>query len=189
MRVMLPLLICSISHFALAQPETSDAPKKVEAFSEKLNYQAHWLLELDKPADSSYQMLLITRQPLEQLANLKFTQRPNSTSLEGIIPHAFDQPAFTFRTYGKDSLWSDPFTCVKEFGEFSKQEQTLIVEGLKFKVAPCSLKEVIGLLENPLGVKKGIHRLAHPLQHAELTNRAFILLLKEQLVESKRISR
>lgn len=186
MRVFVMLLFLSISRFTLAQPETPVAPKKDDAVSDKLTYEAHWLLKVDEPTESSYQMLLVTKQPLEQLANLDFSQRPHSTGFESAAPLPFDHPAFTFRTYGKDSLWSDPYRCVKKLGPYHREEQTLELNGAKFKVAPCSLKELIGILENPLGMKKGVHRLAHPLHQAELTNRAFIMLLKEQLVEPEK---
>lgn len=181
--VLLFLFAMPFESFALGQ---SDAPPvKEEALSAKPHYTAYWLLELKPGERANYQRLLIVQQPLERLAKLELPPRALSANREGFDPLPFDHAAITFETYGKDSLWSDPFACVKKFGEYDQEAKTLVVDGLKSRVEACSLDEVIKLLENPLG-KGMVHRRAHPLSGAELTAKAFVMLLKEQMAAGEK---
>lgn len=176
--ILILLLLCSLT--ALAQTKAPEAHSVA-----KPHYTAYWLLELKKGDAANYQRLLIVQQPLEKLANQKLPPRGLSSRREGSTPLPFDHVAITFATYGKDSLWSDPFACVKEFGEYGQEAQTLVVDGVKSRVETCPLGDVVRLLENPLG-KQPIHRMSHPLSGAELTAKAFVMLLKEQMANGEK---
>lgn len=185
MRILLLLLVLAAPQGIFAQAPAAAPAKKEEEPPPKLRYKAYWLLELKPGERANYQRLLIVQHPLERLANLDFPPRGHSATRESSTALPFDHWAITFDTYGKDSLWSDPFACVKKFGEYDQTEKTLVVDGLKSRVEDCSLEEVVRLLENPLG-KQMVHRMAHPLSGAERTAKAFVMLLKEQMAEGEK---
>ena len=129
-------------------------------------YHAYWLaLKGDK---TEYQRLLVTRWPIGYLTDYK--------SLS-VLP--FDNVAMTFQTINQDSLWGEPFRCVKKFGMVDTTSKTVIVDETTYLYEACPLKDLINLFENPLGTLR-VHRKEHPLAGAEQTARAFLVLLREQ---------
>jgi hypothetical protein len=137
-------------------------------------YRAYWLTgPVVRGESREYLWLLVTRGPIEDLAGAK--KRPALL---------FDDLAFTFRTYQKDSLWSDPFRPVQQFGPVSREANTAVLDGVTYKYESCPLKDVVRLLEKPLGTIP-VHRGPHPLAGAEQTAKAFRLLLVEQMKAEK----
>jgi hypothetical protein len=179
MRPLLAAVLMILPGVAIAKAPAEN-PSSKEATSPKVAYKAYWLLELKPGERANYQRLLIVSQPLERLATLELPPRVHSATREGKTALPFDHWAFTFDTYGKDSLWSDPFSCVKKIGEYDQEAKTLVVDGIKSRVEECPLADVVELLENPLG-KQPLHRMHHPLTGAEVTAKAFVMLLKEQI--------
>ncbi len=163
----------SLAFFQAGSPGTN--PSEKENIPAVL-YQAYWLTYFDKGADNGYQKLLLTRGSLEEVAGPKWRVgmlgRPE--------PLPFDSTAMVFSTCGRDSLWEDPFKVVKKIGELDPKVKIVIVDEIKYRYEPTSVKELIRLLENPLGTNRGIHRRTYPLSGAEITTRAFLLLLKDQ---------
>lgn len=163
----------SLAFFQAGSPRTN--PSEKENIPAVL-YQAYWLTYFDKGADNGYQKLLLTRGSLEEVAGPKWRVgmlgRPE--------PLPFDSTAMVFSTCGRDSLWEDPFKVVKKIGELDPKVKIVIVDEIKYRYEPTSVKELIRLLENPLGTNRGIHRRTYPLSGAEITTRAFLLLLKDQ---------
>jgi hypothetical protein len=92
--------------------------------------------------------------------------------------------AMTFRTYQRDSLYGDPFRCVREFGAVDAAAKTAVVDGTTYQYEPSPLGDVVRLLERPLGTIP-IHRREDPLAGAAQTAKAFRLLLREQLQPGK----
>src|SRR5690349_1815820 len=125
MRAFFLLLLMTLPLGSLAQTSADESRAKEEVLSPKPHYTAYWLLEIKPGERNNYQRLLIVQQPLERLANLDFPPRGHSATRESSTALPFDHWAFTFDTYGKDSLWSDPFACVKKFGEYDKDAKTL----------------------------------------------------------------
>jgi hypothetical protein len=137
-------------------------------------YRAYWLTRpLARGEAQGYRWLLVTRGAIHDLAGQKkWSDLP------------FDNVAISFRTYEKDSLWSHPFSLVQQFGPVSADEKTGIVDGVTYNYEPCPLKDVVRLLENPLGTI-AVHRGPHRLAGVERTARAFRLLLLEQMKNEK----
>lgn len=130
-------------------------------------YHAYWLVEVE-PAPSEYQYLLVTLGPLEDL-----------TRMDEAATHPLDAEAMTFRTYGRDSLWRDPFHPVS-VRRVDGSSKAVTVEGIGYRFETCSITDLISLLERPLGTIP-ISRRMHPLTGMEQTAKAFRLLLLEQL--------
>jgi hypothetical protein len=133
-------------------------------------YHGYWLAPKDEKTE--YLRLLVTRWPIENLAGYK-----------AVSTLPFDNVAMTFKTYKRDSLWGEPFRCVKQFGEVDKDAKTVVVDGT-YHYEACPLKDLINLFEKPEGTLK-IHRREHPLAGAEQTAKAFLVLLREQLKTEK----
>lgn len=128
-------------------------------------YHAYWLTT---KGEGEYLKLLVTRWPIENLHGYKALS---------VLP--FDNVAMTFQTYKRDSLWGNPFVCVKRFGTVDTTAKSVVVDGTTYTYDLCPVKDVINLFEKPEGTLK-IHRREHPLAGAEQTAKAFLALLKEQ---------
>jgi hypothetical protein len=171
--------------FAKGQP---DEPAKAKGpFAEKPDtaYRAYWLKYQEQGKFPGYGLLLLTRGPIEKLSGFK---RQPAVDDKGPVGHflIFDEAAFTVMHHGQDSLWSDPFHVIKEFGMVEAKSVT--VDGTAYDFAPCALADVLRLLDKPLG-KARLHRLSHPLTGAEQTAKAFRLLLLDQIKNEKKESR
>ena len=136
-------------------------------------FRAYWLMAPDDGKRTEHQHLLVTHGVIEDLAE----HRAWST-------FPFDNMAMTFRTYKRDSLWNEPFFCVKVFGAIDATSKTAVVDGATRQYEPCPLTEVVRLLEKPTG-SLSVSRISDPLQGANQTAKAFRLLLEEQLKAEK----
>lgn len=136
-------------------------------------FHAYWATAKDQEK-SQYQFLLITHGPLEDLAGHTAWSK-----------HPLDNMAFTFKTYGRDSFWSAPFTCVQEFGAIDAKAKSAEIDGATYAFEECPLEKVTAMLNNPDGTKP-IARIENQLHGAEQTAKAFRLLLMEQLASEKR---
>ncbi|VTR97279.1 unnamed protein product [Gemmata massiliana] len=138
-------------------------------------YHAYWLDEVTKEQTNGYQKLLVTTGPLVGLSERKLPP----------AKLALDHPALLFSTYGRDSLWADPFQCVSAVGKVDANGKTVVIGDKTYTFEEINISEVVRLLENPLGTKRGIHRRAHPLTGAEQTAKAFTRILKDQIEAKK----
>jgi hypothetical protein len=161
-----PVLMVLLAAFAQGdRPSRSVEP--VGQDRADLPYRGYWLtIAGDR---NEYRTLLVTRGSIETLAG---------HSSWSALP--FDNSAMTFRTYGTDSMWNKPFACVQKFGDVDAKTRTANVDGVAYVYEPCSVQDVIRLLENPDGTIP-IHRMERPLGGARQTAKAFCLLLREQM--------
>ena len=164
------LLTTIAAAIALTAP-TADPRPVPNAVSHEAPYQAYWLVGADGQA---YPTLLITHEPLENLAGHK-----KSSDL------ALDNMAMTFRTYKKDSLWDEPFRLVQEVGAVDAKAKTVVLDGANYVYEPGSLEDVVRLMEKPDGTIP-ISRRVDPLGGAKRTAQAFRLLLQEQMKSEKK---
>jgi hypothetical protein len=137
------------------------------AFGPSTLYRAYWLVGPDKRRD--YLTLMVSPWPVEELAG--HTRRSQ---------WLFDNTVMTFQTYERDSLWDVPFKPVGQVGAVDPKAKTVVLDGVSYTYEPGELKDVVRLLEKPLGTIP-LHRPYHPLRGAEQTARAFRLLLLEQM--------
>jgi hypothetical protein len=136
-------------------------------------FQAYWISGTKDLSDVGYERLLVTHGPLESLSgHTRWSTLP------------FDNMAMTFETYQRDSLWDKPFTVVSKIGVVDAAAKTAEIEDQSVRYEPCTLDEVVRLLEKPLGTKP-IHRRVNPLQSAGQTARAFRLLLLDQMKQAR----
>jgi hypothetical protein len=163
--VMKTLVVASaILATVIAAGAPKPGPKPVE---QNPLYSAYWLVGPDGRRD--YQTLMVTPWPIEKLAGYKkWSDLP------------FDNMVMTFRTYERDSLWDSPFKPVKQIGAVDSKAKNIVLDGVTYTYEPGDLKDVIRLLEKPLGTI-ALHRRPHPLHRAENTARAFRLLLLDQM--------
>lgn len=132
-------------------------------------YSAYWLIRDDQSSKAGYVPLLVTRQPLEQLADLKQDEKR---------PLA-DATALTVITYKKDSLWNvdrRPFKVVKTITKVDAKAREITLDGATYRLEEAALKDVLRLVEKPEGTMP-IHRIHAPLAGAE----EFAAVLKERL--------
>lgn len=138
---------------------------------------------LTAPADTpeakhGYRRLLITRMDIVSIAERKLADPTPGTRLPVAV---LDAGAFTFQTYMTEALWDEPFHVVT-FDAADAGKKTLTIEKVTYTYEPLPIQDVIRLMEDPYG-KAFLHRHRHPLEGADLTARAFALLLREQVRE------
>jgi hypothetical protein len=167
MKLLFAVLAVLSSAFA---GEPQPAPKPVEQTSA---YRAYWLSGPEPETRSGYRTLLVTPIPIEKLSG--HTRRSE---------FLFDNTALTFRTYQHDSLWDTPFRPVQHCSAVNPDTKTVVLDGITFSYEPGDLKDVVRLLENPLGTIL-LNRRQPPLLGAKQTAKAFRLLLQDQIRNEK----
>lgn len=168
-----PTKALSILAATILIASSTTADDAIKPVRRDASFHAYWATTKDQEK-SQYQFLLITHGPLEDLAGHTAWSK-----------HPLDNMAFTFQTYGRDSFWSAPFTCVQKFGAIDAKARTVEIDGVAYVYEECPLEKVAAMLDKPEGTRR-ISRRENPLHEAELTAKAFRLLLMEQLAADKK---
>jgi hypothetical protein len=171
----------------LAGPADAARGKKAPS-GQEYRYLAYWLVA-EKRGERTFDLLLLTRLPLAELAKWIPAESPAEQPRPQGGPPAplLERSALILRTANKDSIWNDdlqPLKPLDRFRDLNEKDRTVEVNAVRYHYEECPLAEVVRLLKAPEG-KEPLHRIYPPLGGMEQTARALRLLLAEQLKDDE----
>ncbi|HEV2133009.1 MAG TPA: hypothetical protein VGR47_01980 [Terracidiphilus sp.] len=128
------ILVNCVAIFVLSIPSIAGAASRSPADSTNYHHAYYLFVEGIKGCENCYVPLLITNEPLEQIAK----SGENQTSVLIV-------------TYERDSVWHDDGTVSVEPKAIEAPERIIHLRDRTYRYQEISSSEVVKLLQNPMG--------------------------------------